>query len=482
LETIRQYANGRLVEAGELVDTRARHLGWCLAGAADLTVRRDDWRVRFDTVADDLRAALVWAADQPERRPDAHRLARCLAELTFTRNLIGESQHRFEQAAELADDAGAAAMLRQAATVAGCRMRGDDMYRFHRAAAAAAHRSGDAAGAARDLANAATNAFRFSGKFTLVPSQEEAIALIAEARKLAGDNPAARAAVALAEAGVLSDAFGALQGPSDNDVPQTIARAERAVELACRTGDPLTESAALDALLGAQSWAGDTFAVAATARRRIALLTSLPDTPARTDELIDALGEAAEASLGTGDVMGARRWARQLADHPLLAEIGHRATSWLLVADALTGNTDEVLVASVRFREAWQRTGSSTASVFGPAVSGVAMVHGLRGDEGARSEWAAILDRLDTSPGQMYGYGACSTADRHRRRWSACHQSLRKCGSGSPGSGCTGTWRFAPKQVCWPAVPPPTTGWPRPGQSWPATRWPPPSSIGRKRC
>jgi predicted ATPase/DNA-binding CsgD family transcriptional regulator len=407
LETIRQYGTERLTEAGELVDARSRHLRWCLAQAADLEVVREDWRARFDRVADDLRAALAWAADRPEQRADAYRLARHLAELTFTRNLIGESQHRYKQAAALADDpASAAAMLRHAAAVAGCRMRGDDMYGFYRAAAEAAHRSGDTAGAARDLATAATNAYRFSGRFERIPPAEEAIALIAEARDLAGDNPAAHAAVALAEAGVLSDAFGAAQGPPDNAVPETIARAERAVELAHRTGDPLAESAALDALLGAQSWAGDAFAAAATTRRRIALLESVPDTPASAQELVDALGEAAEASLGTGDLPGARRWARQLADHPLLAEVGHRAMSWLLVADALAGNVDEVLTGSVRFLEAWQRAGSPARPVLCPAVAGVAMIHGLRDDHDARREWGAVLNRLSPPPEHTYGYGA----------------------------------------------------------------------------
>ncbi|MGX7674339.1 ATP-binding protein [Plantactinospora sp. DSM 117369] len=407
LETIRQYGTERITEAGELVDVRSRHLRWCLAKATGLAEAGADWRVRFDAVADDLRAALAWAADRPEQRAGAYRLARCLAELTFTRHLIGESQLRYEQAAALADDpAATASMLRQAAAVAGCRMRGDDMYDFHRAAAEAAHRSGDTAGAAADLATAATNAYRFSTKFERIPPQEEAIALITEARELAGDDPAAQAAVALAEAGVLTDAFGAAQGPPDNAVPETIARAERAVELAHRTGDPLAESAALDALTGAQSWAGDTFAVAATARRRIALLSSIPATPASTHELIDALGMATEASLGAGDLPGARRWARQLADHPLLAEVGHRATSWLLVADALAGNVDEVLAGSARFLEAWQRAGSPARSVLGPAAAGVAMIHGLRDDQEARRVWSAVLNQLGTSPEHVYGYGA----------------------------------------------------------------------------
>ncbi len=408
LETIRQYGMERLSEAGELVDTRSRHVRWCLAKAAELAVAREDWRARFDSVADDLRAALAWAADRPEQRTDAYRLARSLAELTFTRHLIGESQGRYEQAAALADDpAVSASMLRQAAAVAGCRMHGDDMSRLHRAAADAARRSGDTAGTACDLATAAANAYRFSSKFVRKLPQEEAIALMAQARELAGDDPAAQAAVALAEAGrALTDAIGAAQGLYDTAVPVTIARAERAVELAHRTGDPLAESAALDTLAGAQSWAGDTFAAADTARRRITLLSSTPDTPAGTHELIEALGEATEASLGAGDLPAARRWARQLADHPLLAEVGHRATGWLLVADALAGNVEEILAGSVRFLDAWQRAGGPARSILGPPAAAVATIHGLRDDHDARRDWSAVLIQLDSSPGNTYGYGA----------------------------------------------------------------------------
>ncbi|WP_433238552.1 hypothetical protein ACQPYK_30995 [Streptosporangium sp. CA-135522] len=281
------------------------------------------------------------------------------------------------------------------------------MYRLHRAAADAARRSGDTAGAAADLATAATDAYRFSSKFVRKLPQEEAVALITQARELAGDDPAAQAAVALAEAGrALTDAIGAAQGPDDNAVPVTIAYAERAVELAHRTGDPIAESAALDTLTGAQSWAGDTFAAADTARRRITLLSSTPDTTAGTHELIEALGEVTEASLGTGDLPGARRWARQLADHPLLAEVGHRATGWLLVADALAGNVDEILTGSVRFLDAWQRAGGPARSVLGPPAAAVATIHGLRDDQDSWREWSTVLNQLDPSPGNTYGYGA----------------------------------------------------------------------------
>ncbi|WP_344456338.1 ATP-binding protein [Actinomadura kijaniata] len=408
LETIRQYGAERLAEAGELAEVRSRHRRWCLERAAGLAVVGADWRAGFDAVADDLRAALAWAAQEPEQRADAYRLARHLAELTFTRNLVGESQQRYEQAAAFAEDPGSAASaLRDAAAVAGCRMRGDDMHHLQRAAAEAARRAGDAAGAACDLATIATNACRFASKFVRKLPPEETAALIAQARELAGEDPAARATVALAEAAqALNDAVGSVRGRPGGSAPEMIARAQRAVELAHRTGDPLAESAAFDVLAGTQSWAGDTFAAAATARFRVTLLSSAPNTPAATHELVEALGEAVESSLGTGDLPGARRWARRLADHPLLAEVGHRAMSWPLVADALAGDADRMLTGGVRFLDAWRRAGSPTSSALGPAVAAMVMIHGLRDDHDAQGEWEAVLARFGTPPEQAYGYGA----------------------------------------------------------------------------
>ncbi|GAA1390922.1 hypothetical protein GCM10009639_20100 [Kitasatospora putterlickiae] len=406
-ETIRLYGTERLAAVGELAGARLRHLRWSLTAAAALAVTGSDRRARFDTVADDLRAALTWAAEQPDQRADACRLARHLAQAAFTRQLIGESQRRYEQAAGLTDSPSTAAeMLRHAAAVAGCRMHGDDMHRLRREAAEAARRSGDLGSAAHDLATAAADAYRFSSKFAQPLPPKEASALITEARELAGEDPAARAAVALAEAGrMLTEAFAAEQ-PVEDAAAGTIAAAERAVALARRTSDPLAESAALDTLVGAQSWAGDAFAAAATARRRAALLESLPDTPAATHELIEALGEATEASLGTGDLPGARRWARRLADHPLLTEVGHRATSALLVTGALAGDVEDVLTVSGRFLEGWQRAGRPTGSVLGPAAAGVAMIHGLRGDDEARHAWDTVSRQLGGSPWETYGYGA----------------------------------------------------------------------------
>ncbi|TDC98247.1 LuxR C-terminal-related transcriptional regulator [Actinomadura sp. 7K507] len=408
LETIRQYGTERLADAGTLTDVRSRHLRWSLASATALGATGGaDWRARFDAAAEDIRAALTWAADEPDQRADAHRLAVVMAELAFARNLLGEAQERFEQAARLAaDDAGGAVALRQAAAVAGCRSLDGDMFRLHRAAAAAARRAGDATGAGRDLATAATVAYRFSSSFAETPPVDEVTAMLAEARELSAGAPDAEAAVALAEAAVVADAFGAVQGDPDNTARETVECAGRAVELTRRTADPVAESAALDALSGAQSWAGDPFAAAAAARRRIDILASVPPTPAGTHELMDALAMAAGTAIGVGELPEARRWGRRLADQPLLVEAGHHATSWLLVADAFTGDAGEVLTGSVRFLDAWEQSGRLRTRSLGPAAASVAMIHGLRGGHDERASWLAIVDEAGPELDHRLGYGA----------------------------------------------------------------------------
>ncbi|GLI02426.1 hypothetical protein Pa4123_77040 [Phytohabitans aurantiacus] len=401
LETIRQYGVEQLAGAGDLDEVRSRHAGWALASATELAGDASPgsgaWRARFEALADDIRAALGWAAGEPGHRTAAYELALSLARLAFTRNLVGEAQQRYEQAAALAGDPSAAgSALRYAAAVAGCRMRGDDMYRLYRAAADTARGAGDTAGAGRDLATAAATTFRFAGTFSQPPPPGEAARLVAEARELAGDDPAAQAAVALAECGVLAHDHQPV-------LADAVARAERAVDLAERTGDPLALSAALDALTAVRTWAGDTFATAGTTRRRVELLASVPVTPASAYERANALSEAAEICVGVGDLAGARRWGEQLRDLPLLSEQGDFATSRLLVADALAGDLDGVLAGSGRFLDAWERSGSRHAPHLGMAAAAVAMVHGLRGDGEARARWLAIVDELDVAVEKQAG-------------------------------------------------------------------------------
>ncbi|MFE3753785.1 ATP-binding protein [Nocardia tengchongensis] len=411
LETIRQYEREELTAAGELDAVFARHLNWCVVTAGELLAdpasATREWRSAFDAAADDIRAALTWTAVQPERRAEAHDLAITLAQLTFARNLISESQRRYEQAAALTDDpVASAAALRRAAEAAGCRMRGEDMYRLYRAAAETIGGAGDSAASARDLATAAITVYRMSDTFARPVAAGEAAALLSQARELAGADPAALAAVALAECGVHSDAARTDLPESETPATVAISLAQHAVELADRTGDPLARSAALDALTAAQCWAGDVFAAAETTRRRVAVLTSMPVTPASALERVNALSEAADIGIGVGDLKESHRWAEQLRDLPLLAERGDFATSALLVVDALLGNLDEVLSGSGRFVDSWELSGRPCVPSLAPAAAAVAMAHGLRGDDDARAEWLAIADTLGGTSDRQVAYRA----------------------------------------------------------------------------
>jgi len=392
LETIRQYGAGRLAADGEADEASARHLGWCLDAAAALGgPARDDraWRSAFDQLADELRAALRWAAARAQRRPEAYRLAIGLAGLSFARGFPGESQRRYEQAAGLAPDAGHAAdALRRAAGAAKSRHFGDDALRLLQAASDAAVRAGDRAGAAMDLAQAAEMCNRTVGLMATAPADGLADELLARGWALAGGNVAAQARLLTAEA-----------YNGDDADPVTAELAGRAIALARRAGDPLAESAALDEFTSIQLAHGELRAALASALRRLEILGPLPVTARSGLEHSDALFMAAECATAAGDLRTARRLAERIRDLPFHREEGHLATARLIVVTALTGDWDEALALAGQFREGWERAGRPRAGNLTRGAYAAATVHGLRGDDDARAAWLDIVDALAT-PGR----------------------------------------------------------------------------------
>ena len=392
LETIRQYGATQLAQDGEADQASARHLGWCLDAVGSLgLVPRDDraWRWAFDQVADELRAALRWAAAHAERRPEAYRLAIALAELCFARGFPGESQRRYEQAAELAPDAShAATALRCAAGAAKSRHFGDDALRLLQEAADAAVRAGEPAGAAADLAEAAEMLGRSVGLIATAPPDGLADELLARGRALAGGNVAAQARLLTAEAYT-----------GDDTDPVTAELAERAITLARRVGDPLAESAALDDLTAVQLARGELRGALASTLRRLEILGPLPVTARSGLEHSDALFMATECATAVGDLRAARRLAERVMDLPFHREEGHLATARLIVVAALAGDWDEALALSERFREGWEQAGRPRAGNLTRSAYAAATVHGLRGDDVARAAWLDIVDALAT-PGR----------------------------------------------------------------------------------
>ncbi len=393
LETVRQYGADRLNDAGESDQARSGHLSWCLhAGAALDAPAGDDhgaWRSAFDQLADELRGALNWAAGNAGYRAEAHRLAIILADLSFARGMPGESQRRYEQAAELAgDDGAAAAALHRAAGAAESRHFGTDALRLHRAAAEAAVRAGDRAAAAVDLARAAELILRGPGLMATPSPVGEVDALLVQAWALAAGDPAAETRTLTAEA---------FNGSALD--PVTAELTERAITLARRVGDPLTDSAALDQLTAIQLAQGEVRAAAASALRRTELLAAVPVTAVSGFEFADAFIMAAECAIAAGDLRSARALAEGSRDLPFYREEGHLATARLIIVAALAGDWDETVALADRFREGWERAGRPRAGNLSRGAYAAATVHGLRGDDDARAAWLDIVDGLAT-PGR----------------------------------------------------------------------------------
>ena len=384
LETVRQYGAVQLDTEGEAVQAAARHLSWCLDAAAALgRPSRDDraWRSAFDQLADELRAALRWAAGQG--RAEAYQLAMALGGLTFTRGLPGESQHRYEQAAS-SRRTPARPPPRCAA-----RARPRPGTSARRAPAAWPRPSGrprgDRAGrhgprpGRRDVQPHA-------GPDVRLPPQ--AAELVARARALADGSMAVEARVLAAEA---------FRG-EDLD-PVTAELAERAAVLARRAGDPLAESAALDEVTSIQLARGQLSDALGSALRRTGILAQLPVTAPAGLELSDAICMATECATAVGDLRIARDMAERVRDLPFYREEAHLATSRLIVVAVLAGDWDEAVALAGQFREGWERAGRPRAGNLTRGAYAAATVHGLRGDDDTRADWLDIVDALAT-PGR----------------------------------------------------------------------------------
>jgi predicted ATPase/DNA-binding CsgD family transcriptional regulator len=403
LETIRQYGIERLELAGELDQARVGHERWCRTAAAALhggSAQPDDaWCRRFDQVADDIGAALVWCARDVSRRAQAAGFAAELAGLLFLRGRPAQAQRRYEQAAHLAATrTERVACLRLAAGAAASRFVGNQALRLLRTAADVAVAIGDRGGAARDLAVMAMYIRRAPGIMAEELSPAEAAALVAEARAVSDGSPVAEAAIAMATC------YGD---------PAALDDAQRAVELAEQAGDGIVHSAALDGLIAVHLARHDIAAAVRVLRRRIDLLATVPIGAPSGFEFGDGRLMAADTALAAGDLAGAAAHAEALARMPFYRDEDHLATCRRLMVDALAGRFDAVVQTGELFRIGWERAGRPVATALCRAAYAVAMVHGMRGDEERRAAWVRIT--IDTGTASLdlggWGYGWAATFD-----------------------------------------------------------------------
>ena len=386
LETIRQYGASLLERAGEADAAGARHLAWCLSAAERLGEpavpgsEGEVWRARFDEVSLEVRRALPEARHVPERRDTAYRLSLLTARLSLVRGRPGEAQRRFELAAELApDDAAMTAALRQAAGAAEGRQFGNESLRLREMAADAALRAGDHVGAALDLARAAELVGRGPGIMAVPPPPGEVDRLLSRARPLTGGDPAVESRILTAQVFAL-----------DTLDPRALPLVEEALELARQAGDPLGESAALDALTSLQLAHGRVGDAFDSAMRRTELLADVPVAAQSALELFDAFQMGSQCALAVGDLGEARRLGEGLLDLPFYREEYHLGTSRLIVVGLLAGTWDEALTQSELFRTGWERAGRPLQGNLRIAPYAAATIHALRGDDAARAEWLEL--------------------------------------------------------------------------------------------
>src|SRR5262249_53430221 len=155
----------RLAASGEEAAVRDAHLNWAACVSADLERRAEtgqQWRSAFDTVADDLRAALA-RNPGPGNGRGRHGLARAPGHPPHAPRFMLESREHYEAAAARAPGPlHAAADLRAAADVARTAGHTPAAFDLLLAAADQGKTAGDSSARNSALAYAASIADRFA--------------------------------------------------------------------------------------------------------------------------------------------------------------------------------------------------------------------------------------------------------------------------------------------------------------------------------
>ena len=391
LGTIRLYALERLAASEEEPAVRQAHLDWAAAMADDLERRLDkgqQWRIAFDLVADDLRAALI-TATSPDGHEVSHRLARTLGHLAYARRFLLESRGHYEVAAAHAPPAQAAWDLRAAADVAMAEGEGGVAFDLLGKSAERAAEARDNAAQACALAYAATIADRFAGNFPQEQPHDRLRELVAEAGRLAPDgDPVTAAYLASANAWTTQP---------EKSVPDP-ALVDDALAAARRTGDPVLITAALDAVVEALDARGRVREAHQVNRERAELLEHLSRHEPRTGtEIVDTFHMLTEIAVTAGDLTGALSTARLAQDDDIAAGQPHMAASKSILPLVLQGRFDEALTQAAIMWDSWVRAGRPPARWMGPAAYAAVLAHGLQGDDKEHDDWLVRLREITGS-------------------------------------------------------------------------------------
>ncbi len=317
LETVREYARGRLVEAGEAAETMRRHRDWYLAmvdRASQAFFQGPEpveWLRRLDREHDDLRAAIEWSLGEPGEGPAGLRMASGLWRYWEIRGHLTEGRALLEQTAAAAG--GEISPLRaNAFTGAGnlAFMQGDlrAAATFHEASLALHREMGNRQSVAYAANNLANTALQLGDHERARALYEETIAAC---RAIGDDRGAAFGAINLAD-------VASRQG--DLDAAQAL-HAEILATIRAR-GDRWTEAFALDTFAQTAGRAGERETARSLHVEALAILEELGDRRG----VARVLTHLAELALSGDDTPRARDLFRrslairqELGDMPGLA-------------------------------------------------------------------------------------------------------------------------------------------------------------------
>lgn len=382
LDTIRAYARQRLDAAHEEPFVRRQHLRWAQTAASALEDRLGgDWQDDFDTIVDDLRAALRDLPPGPEQA--AHQLARSLGHLTYARRLRQESVDRYRQAAKHAPTpADAAADLRTAADCAAT-YRADVAFDLMLAAADKAGQAGDDRTRAAALIRAVEIGCRFRASFPGGISHDRLRELYREAVVGADPDDLSITAAISITASWIAD-------PARVDT----ALAEQALAAARDTGDPTLILAATDTVASVYEQHGKLRQAYQLTRAGLPLLQELDRDNPRAGETINSIHHLnAIYATASGQFQDAIDIARAVATDPVAGEpisLGRMLVPPL----TLIGEFEEALHHANAMWHAWQSAGRPTAGRLWFPAATAALALGLSGDHGGYQLWRGRMSDL----------------------------------------------------------------------------------------
>jgi hypothetical protein len=127
----------------------------------------------------------------------------------------------------------------------------------------------------------------------------------------------------------------------------------------------------------------------------MALLEQLPrHDPQVGGEVADIFHMATELALSAGDLHAALAAARHAYEDSTREGLPHFAAADLVIPLALQGSFDDALLQAGAMREGWEREGRPPSGWMGPSFFAVALLHGLRGNEPAYSQWWQLAMRV----------------------------------------------------------------------------------------